>query len=634
MLAKALFVAMVMPVWGWSSHEQAFLSVDTQAVPSEGPGMQVSPLSTTMKCVINLTLQYIVIFTALGICRSYLDLQGQSHKESAVQTALSHAADTVFYAPMACLLFVGFRMRVVQLTKGQGNPQEYVQIAMQCVAWSILANTVLVLLIPLFTKWVVGKEAELELDETTHDMKLEGANPFENKIMAVLFTAVRYVCFLALYVGFGVVVYGLFTFEPPAGVWTGGVPSVSPAVFCTCILSCAFFTCYALLAASRTYTQFSEQRFSKFEELMVSGANTLAMAPMLCVLFLGARMRALQMDPVTGNPQAWAQNCFYACTYALLTQTLLAVVLPLCLNDVTVTKPSKDNKLPEGDMQIDTPGQPMLAKVLAVGRWLIMLSIYAGAIAVVCSVFTQEHPDADKGVATPPLSPTMHCVTNFAFQYFFIYGLVWVFYTVKNFSQWDGLDKINDAVESAKSTVAFAPMLCVLFIATRMRALQITDNEGAPQKYVQDGMYLATWAVIIQFTMCLVMPLITGAKYEADSLDGKQVEHNTVQNYYGALTVTILRWAAVIFMLGGLTTVIAGVFLMTPENANGRGSIRSHVPLVGEHLPAIPAPASATDVPYVDKAMEETGKGIGAAANTVDGAAATVGDGAAAVAGQ
>ena len=34
----------------------------------------------------------------------------------------------------------------------------------------------------------------------------------------------------------------------------------------------------------------------------------------------------------------------------------------------------------------------------------------------------------------------------------------------------------------------FAPMLAVLFIATRMRALQMTDNKGSPQGWVQDGM--------------------------------------------------------------------------------------------------------------------------------------------------
>merc|ERR1719386_268158 len=103
--------------------------------------MNFAPLSTTMQCTINLTLQYMVIFTALGICRSWLDFSNHAYESSAVQKALKHASETVFYAPMACLMFVGFRMRVLQLTKGQGSPPDYVQVAMQAVAYSILANT-------------------------------------------------------------------------------------------------------------------------------------------------------------------------------------------------------------------------------------------------------------------------------------------------------------------------------------------------------------------------------------------------------------------------------------------------------------------------------------------------------------
>ena len=42
-------------------------------------------------------------------------------------------------------------------------------------------------------------------------------------------------------------------------------------------------------------------------------AATAAMdfAPMRSILFLAARMRALQMDPVNDSPQAWAKSCFY-----------------------------------------------------------------------------------------------------------------------------------------------------------------------------------------------------------------------------------------------------------------------------------------------------------------------------------
>merc|ERR1719172_604226 len=100
------------------------------------------------------------------------------------------------------------------------------------------------------------------------------------------------------------------------------------------LLSCTFFIIYFLLAVSRTYSQYQKGHLftSDFEKVMTRAADTLGMAPMLCVLFLAARMRALQMDPVSGNPQKWAQNCFYACTYVLITQTAIAAIVPLVLS--------------------------------------------------------------------------------------------------------------------------------------------------------------------------------------------------------------------------------------------------------------------------------------------------------------
>merc|ERR1719155_259069 len=186
--------------------------------------------------------------------------------------------------------------------------------------------------------------------------------------------------------------------------------------------------------------------------------------------------------------------------------------------------------------------QKMLAKAITAARFLIMLCVYSGAVAVVCSVFTIEHPKGPEH--TPPLSPTMQCVTNLASQYFFIYLLLWIFYTVKDFFDYD-MAFLKDAIETAKTTVQFAPMISVLFIATRMRALQISDNKGAPQGWAQDGMYLASWALLIQFSMCLLLPLFTGKKYTTDSLDGSsKADETPVANPIGAWVVTVLRYLA------------------------------------------------------------------------------------------
>jgi len=612
-----------------SPHRQVhFLSA--LASPDEevmGPNLKFSKVSTTMSCIISLTIQYMVIFTALGVCRTYLDFRMQSHESSPIAKALKHASETVFYAPMVCMMFVGFRMRVLQLSKGQGDPQDWVRFSMQAITYSILANTLLVLVVPLFTKH------EIELDKDTGEIEMEhdegdghhGSNPFENEMLATIFNVVRYLTFLGLYVGFGCVCTGVFLYEPPAGVWDGPIPPLSPAVQCTMVLSVTFFLIYFLHAVSRTYSNYTGGALSTshFEHIMIRAADTLGMAPMLCVLFLAARMRALQMDPVGGNPQKWAQNCFYTCTYALIAQTMIAAIVPLLLN-----KPIPGKGRVEGEVDIQI-GEGIAAKGVTAFRFLIMLAVYGCAIAVVCSVFTITHPTQGKE-GTPPLSPTMQCVLNLVFQYFLIYGLLWIFITVEDFTQSLGsaldLGWIKDAIESAKSTVQFAPMIAILFVATRMRALQMTSNKGAPQGWVQDGMYLATWSILIQFMMCLIMPIFTGQKFTPDTLEGpvEKGKETNLTNPVAAGAVTFIRYSALLALIGGIATVITGVFLMTPETANGRGAI----PLVTDGtLPVdlAPEPPGVNDIPGAKTAMKGVGETVGEGANVVAGAGESVG---------
>merc|ERR1719199_745346 len=88
--------------------------------------------------------------------------------------------------------------------------------------------------------------------------------------------------------------------------------------------------------------------------------------------------------------------------------------------------------------------------------------------------------------------------------------------------------KLFAAVEAAKSTLAFAPMLSILFVTTRMYALLITDKKGAPQAWVQDGMYTSTWSLLISFLTCLATGLVMD-KVETDE-DGNVV--NKFSNKY------------------------------------------------------------------------------------------------------
>merc|ERR550514_2007715 len=493
-----------------------------------------------MKCVISLTIQYMVIYTALALCRTLCHVLGSSPKDwERFTEPLEQAVNTVAFAPMLAVLFLGCRMRVTWLTQGKGNPPEYVQAAMYCATYSVLAMTLCVVVIPI----LMG--TPLKADKETGQFD-DDAKPFDSSstfgwIAATCFSVLKYLILLGLYVGAIVVVYGIINFVPPKGIWPGDrIPPVSPAVQCTMILSCQFFVVYGLIQVSATCKQFDANFFGDtFDKAMKTATLSMFFAPMLAVLFIGARMRALQMDPVNGAPQKWAQNCFFMCTYALLAQTCLCIVIPVVLGGSA--KPGKT----EGDMEYEV-NNTTLATVLTVGRFAIMICIYVGFTCVIYSIFTIQHPQGPQ--YTPPISVTMQCVINLTVQFFTVYLALWIAQTAKDFLGWE-LRRVSELMENAKGTIQFCPMLAILFVGTRIRALMLTNNKGAPQGWVQDGMYMATWAVLIQFLMVLVVGLSTAGPVQLDE-DGtpKWEPSNPILVY----VASALKWVTFIFLYGGI----------------------------------------------------------------------------------
>merc|ERR1719409_1282997 len=126
----------------------------------------------------------------------------------------------------------------------------------------------------------------------------------------------------------------------------------------------------------------------KLSAVLQLATNTVNFAPMLSILFIGARMRALQIDPKFGNPQAWAQNCFYLCAYSVMAQLLLVILVPYALGGEVRKGES------EGDVTFE----------------LANPSLYSILSGVIVSVFTIE--DLDDPEKTPPIAPAMQCVIN------------------------------------------------------------------------------------------------------------------------------------------------------------------------------------------------------------------------------
>merc|ERR1719364_422410 len=424
-------------------------------------------VAPTLQCVISLTVQYFAIYTALAVCRTLAQFTGGGSGGGffSLMKIMETAATTVTYAPMLSVLFLGVRMRAIQLSQGQTEkyqlPQPWVQQAMYTCTYAVLAQVVLVLMMPVFTgEWDVKTDEDGNLDTS----KMQSAG-----IMGTVISVVRYIIMAALYGGFITICYGAFVMKGPKEIWgEEGAPPVSPAVACTMNLATQFFLVYLGVALVKTTVELSGPSpfLTKLGGLLTLAKFTVNFAPMLCILFIGARMRALQMDPKNGNPQKWAQNCFYMCAYSVMVQTMLVIIMPFCVECECKQGSS------EGDVVFECENQTVGMIVTAV-RWVCLLALYGGFTAVIYSVFVIEHP-TDVSL-TPPISPAMSCVMNLTVQYFFIYLCLWICITCQQILGdnpiWDKAIAIFDA---GRATVMFAPMLSMLFIGTRMRALQLT----------------------------------------------------------------------------------------------------------------------------------------------------------------
>merc|ERR1719218_470209 len=237
------FVALAIAAQGLEhSPKQQFLqaipgvpvSEDGVSAPPDMPGTPggMYPVSITMKCVI--------ILTALAACRTAADGFGWTFESSPVTKILGQAALTVNYAPMASVMFLAIRMRVVWLSQGaEWDPQPYVCTAMQWVAWSVLVATLVVCVIPLFTGELVAA------DPKTGDID-EKAEPFKNYYVALGFTVLRYICLAALYGGMITVIYATFDYMPANGNWR----PMAPAVGATVTMTIMFFVSTAVSRSS------------------------------------------------------------------------------------------------------------------------------------------------------------------------------------------------------------------------------------------------------------------------------------------------------------------------------------------------------------------------------------------------
>lgn len=488
------------------------------------------PFSTTVQCILILVFQFFAINAAVFIGHQVCNALDIDRAASPILQICERCKSTVFFAPMLSILFIGTRMRSLQLTQGHGAPQPWAQKAMFGATFAILGQLLLIVASGAFDR----------------DSKI-------GRMGAMIIDFLEKVVMIAMYGGMALVVYAVLIMTPAScmphdtklanSLWgEEGPPMVSPAIFATIALTAQFFIVYIGVKVMETIVSFSEKDedgipkkewILTWQMIFDMAKATVNFAPMLCILFIGARMRALEIDPKNGAPQWYAQMCFFLCAGAVAFQAVVVLLSPVA--GISVEKGDV-----EGDVKFKAKRKYMTV-VLAVFRWISLIAIYGGAALVIVSIITIT--DAQGNV--PKISPALQNVIIMTVQYFVVYLAVMITFTIQQVGN-VSLPTAMGIMISFIRTADICPMLSVLFIATRMRAIDITDGGGGPPGWVQDAMYLASFAVLCQ------MVLVIGEKISI---------------------VGMLQAVAWFVTLGAALVICLGIMIMTPHTATGKGSV-------------------------------------------------------------
>lgn len=523
------------------------------------------PVSTSMRCIINLVTQFFVVSIAVFIVKA-LSHCGVLERKTTLKS-LIEVGRTIFFVPMLVVLFLAVRMHAVHLTQGNpdkyGLPQWWVKDSMIFCSWAVLWLSVLVFI----GASIWGAQWQ---EEARGNQRSLG-----NQVLSM---ACRVVTFV-IYGCITLICVGINNMQAPQELWgdhhTFPVNTVSN---CTVVLSVTYFMVYLAQVIGKVGNEFGvfgqPQRFGKPQDILKTATMTVAFAPMLCVLMISTRLRAYQINPLKGDPQPWVKVSLYVCTFSVLAQTALAVFgayIGLEVDPMSIDDDMLSSKHPPDEIQFDAHKEkvgfgalPLAGKAIEGCRLIAMVCLYVGAAVVVAGLVLMKPPgDTDSPATAPPMPTSLLCVILLSAMYFMVYMKLWIVIAMQRYGskaenapemvvqEPDHLLLMRIFLEKfAREAVAFCPMLCILFMGTFMRALQITEGLGAPQEWCQDAEWVASLCVVV----------MTFVRVDVLSPSSRQ-------STSGMCTALSYACQTAIYLCASL--VVVALVTMTPETAVG-----------------------------------------------------------------
>lgn len=335
------------------------------------------------------------------------------------------------------------------------------------------------------------------------------------------------------------------------------VPPVSTTMKCIISLAALYFATYAAKLILETLNEAGIVEREKEEKCMALAKETVFFVPMLCVLFLATRFRAVELTggqtEKFGLPQIWVKRSMVCCSWAVCSQTALAIFGALRWGETW-----------EYIARSEAVGWSRKACILA--KSMAMLIMYV-SMGVVCFGACEMHlAPSLKGFRMPDVNVSLICTLILTIL-FFLTHLSFAAVKVFNEFQTRRFGFSQELLKRAALTVSFSSMLCVLFLAARMRMSLLDVGKRGMGPTVQFAFCLCTVGMLLQTALTTasftVETLVAGHRGVLGIIGGGETksEHLALQ------VIEAVRLVAALFLFIGVALVLGGMCFLRPEAA-------------------------------------------------------------------
>lgn len=463
-------------------------------------------------CISQLSVLYFTAFLAIVVARTgLLCIAKFSGKERdllvrdvqqwpeggglSLDGRLETASDVLLYVPALCILFLA--ARVWSLHSNGGALAPWMTYSMTAVSYAILVEYLLKVLEPKDPRsWATSVCSGLGA--------LAG---------------------LIMHAGAAFIVISILTspFKP------------SLAMQCITLLTSVYFSVHALLAVHKgflwifgapddMYSKQGTKGFAQVQHLK----EALALFPMLCIILVCVRMRALELNV---EPAPLTNHGMTAVAFAGGFHVLSVVLQIMC------TEQNLGERIGTLAGTILWFVETACLIAVACGVTIVFVELLSWDVYGKVSLMTAMNS------AAGPIPTSMKCVTTLSVLYFLAYMSVLVARCVQYVSavfiyrESYSKGRVEEVLDHTCKAVVFAPMLSMLMITLRLRSQ--TLGMGDPVEYAQLAMIVSVGALLAQVLIAPVSSVLTGTVFGEDSANATDAA----------------KYCAVAFMVGHYVTV-------------------------------------------------------------------------------